>query len=147
MENSENTKQLPAFVYGTLMTGFGNYRRCLQGATADTRKAAVSGFRMYDVANGGFPGIVPGNNNVVGQLMYIKPELYEQVMERLDMLEGYREGHKARSMYIRQQVTAVDEAGQEVQCWIYVWNGDVRYCPEVPAGDWRAYKAAIAEVM
>jgi gamma-glutamylcyclotransferase (GGCT)/AIG2-like uncharacterized protein YtfP len=134
-------KQLPAFVYGTLRKGFGNYNRILSGRTVRELPGVLLGAAMYDVANGGFPGIVPDAEELVhGELMWIDGTVYDQVMRSLDSLEGYREGNE-NSMYIRSTVL-VHIAGAEapVEAWTYIWNGGVDRYTKVSGGDWKHYK-------
>ena len=128
--------QLPIFVYGTLLEGYGNWEHFLNGKTERVVTGELAGHKMYAVA--GFPGIVPGYliDRVYGELMYVQPDLYEDVLRDVDRLEGYRgpELHKGYSesrkpklsgqynMYVRERVQVKDECGNIVEAWVYIWN-------------------------
>lgn len=132
-------KNLPAFVYGTLINGFGNYGYFLKGNTIDEQEATAEGFQLYDVANGGFPGIIKGEGTVKGQLMYFSDYEFENVLKQLDRLEGYRPDSGNHSMYIREEVTVKNQLGEPVQAWMYLWNNRVRKQTRITSGCWREY--------
>jgi len=87
------------FVYGTLRPGQSNYRRLLADRTVREVPASAKGLALY---SNGFPYAVPQlGARVIGDLITIKPELYQEVLADLDRLEGYRPGHPDHSHYIR----------------------------------------------
>ena len=110
------------FVYGTLMQGESNHDYYLRDSSCKG-KATVSGFEMYDI--GYFPGIVPGEGTVPGELF----EVDEDTLQSLDGLEG--EG----SLYIRKPVQVTLETGEKVFASIYVYNGNTDGLEKIPA--WR----------
>ena len=93
------TCQHPVFVYGTLRPGQGNYRRLLEGRTANERPATAKGLALF---GSGIPYAVthPGAR-VVGTLITITPAVYGEVLAGLDVLEGYHAARPASSHYIR----------------------------------------------
>ena len=93
------TCQHAVFVYGTLRPGQGNYRRMLEGRTANDRPAIAKGLALF---GNGIPYAVthPGAR-VVGTLITITPALYGRVLADLDALEGYHAHRPATSHYIR----------------------------------------------
>jgi gamma-glutamylcyclotransferase (GGCT)/AIG2-like uncharacterized protein YtfP len=130
-------KQLPVFVYGTLRKGFGNYR-LLKGKTIKEECGLIDG-AIYPVSsNGGFPCLVEQKGVVVGELMYIEPNMYEQVLERLDGLEGYREKDERYSMYLRR-VRTVQTRGGNVEAYVYIWNNGIR-TEKIPSGCWKTFE-------
>lgn len=131
-----NNKQLPVFVYGTLRKGYGNYLRLLEGKTDTIMEANTTG-EMYSV--GGFPAVVPGADTIIGELVYIKPKLYDKVMADLDRLEGYVPEDINQSMYIRKVVDVVTASGKVVEAYIYIWNSGVTSLPKVHSGDWKQF--------
>lgn len=135
------TKQLPAFVYGTLRNGFGNYERLLKGRTV-AEHAAITKGTMFSV--GGFPALINEfEQPIKGELMYIEPEKYEEVLRSLDWLEGYDRRDPKRSMYLREKVQVWNEStGQMVEAWVYYWNRSVKGLEYVKSGCWREYKGA-----
>jgi gamma-glutamylcyclotransferase (GGCT)/AIG2-like uncharacterized protein YtfP len=136
------TKKLPVFVYGTLRKGLHNYR-LLQGATVKEVPATIKGV-IYPVSPyGGFPCLVAEEGTVQGELMYIKPNIYDKVVDRLDSLEGYRKYHEVSSMYLRRKAIVKTEEG-EVEAWVYYWNSQIKY-PRIESGDWKTWNPSIPE--
>lgn len=107
------------FVYGTLMRGESNHEFFLSDDWFISR-AIVAGFDMYDI--GYYPGIIPGEGNVLGELY----EVSVDAIENLDSLEG--EG----SLYIRKCVTAIKENGEAAFASIYIYNHDVDGLKMIP---------------
>src|SRR5664279_955245 len=99
------TRQHPVFVYGTLRPGQGNYRRLLEGRTANERPAIAKGLSLV---GSGIPYAVkqPGAR-VVGTLITITPALYGEVLADLDALEGYHAHRPATPHYIRTTRTVI----------------------------------------
>ena len=120
MSKTESTHNV--FVYGTLLKGEANHNYYLCGSTC-IGKATISGYEMYDI--GAFPGIVPGEGTIPGELYAVDDE----TMENLDYLEG--EG----SLYIRESVPVTMSTGETTNAWIYVYNDSVEGLEKIPV--WR----------
>lgn len=135
----------PVFVYGSLLHGLHNYGRYLAGATAHEEAAMADGFEMYSV-RGSFPGIIPGGGSIHGELMFIEPDQFTHVMERLDHLEGYEPRRESHSFYLRREVTAISQSGSRVKAWIYLYNESTARLAKVPHGDWKEYLQTSASV-
>jgi gamma-glutamylcyclotransferase (GGCT)/AIG2-like uncharacterized protein YtfP len=136
MKKMTEEQYLPFFVYGTLMTGYGNHNRIVKGTTIYIREASTIG-TLYSV--GGFPGLIEGENDIEGQLLFIDPKLYDRVLERMDRLEGYYKERPKTSMYIRKKKNIMDnDSGSIIEAWVYYWNG-TRSLPIVESGSWREY--------
>lgn len=121
------------FVYGTLMTGFGNHSRLLDhdGARYEGKARTAVNARLGDV--GAFPAVTElrkGSCPVVGEVYTVD----DDTLARLDMLEG------VPSLYTRQQVEVLDEDDDSMGlAWIYVWGRDNETLPVIRSGDWRAH--------
>lgn len=100
------------FVYGTLLKGQRNHEHFLWNCVY-LGKATVAGFDMYDI--GSFPGIVPGEGTVKGELY----EVSKGTLRDLDYLEG--EG----SLYIRKCRCAITDIGRMHLALIYEYNHSV----------------------
>lgn len=135
------TKQMPAFVYGTLREGFGNYSRLLEGKVKSNTPATLEGFEMFSV--GGFPAILPADGVIVGELIEIDEDQYTNTLHDLDILEGYYPGKESHSMYLRKTMTVTTEDGEKVEAYVYIWN---RPAPriKVTSGDWKQYVKGLA---
>lgn len=134
------------FVYGTLRKGDSRF-----GVLADCKclheVAFVAGFEMLDL--GGFPGIVPGNGKIVGEIY----EVDEDTLSRLDSIEGYREDDPKHSLYIRQEVDAYYDDGGSIPgptgcggtILTYVFNEGRRQRgvdrKVIESGDWFEHRA------
>ena len=143
-----NTDQLPFFVYGTLRPGQGNYRRFLGGRTAQEVPAALDGHALFDL---GIPYVVESTADVtvVGDLVFVAPQHYEDVLVDLDRLEGYSPrrtgGHYQRqALPVRYQGAGGSEIA--VVAWVYLAGQAVRArlleAYPVPGGDWVAASAS-----
>ena len=126
---------IPIFVYGSLREGMYNYDRILKGKTTSIVKATVEGYKMLDM--GSFPGIIAGDNTIVGEVMNINPGMYLQTLQLLDRLEGYNPSQKSKSLYHREIKRVKLEDGQEIDAYIYVYNvkQGINY-PVIESGDW-----------
>ena len=144
------TCQHPVFVYGTLRPGQGNYRRLLEGRTANERPATAKGLALF---HSGIPYAVthPGAR-VVGTLITITPVLYSEVLADLDRLEGYDSQRPETSHYIRTTTSVIAtnalpgggtwEAFHTA--WIYLAGTavDPDTMTRVPGDDWLARVSA-----
>ena len=121
----------PVFVYGTLRPGCGNDRLWRKWATAaHDGDAYVHGYRL--VHNGAFPYAVTDEESVtVGCLVYPLPAFEQDLMARLDALEG------VPHHYDRVKVD-VDVPGATVTAWMYAPPLDrhITRLPSVPGNDW-----------
>jgi gamma-glutamylcyclotransferase (GGCT)/AIG2-like uncharacterized protein YtfP len=129
----------PFFVYGTLRRGQGNYRRLLAGRTTAEISATLPGHALYGQ---GLPYAVAAEASaaVVGDLMFLDAERYDEVLADLDRLEGYRPGRS--SFYVRQAVTVRIEGGEET-AWVYLAGPETARrlsdVERIDGGDWLAY--------
>ena len=124
---------VPVFVYGTLRVG-----DCRHGIKALVQvlhpEAYLPGFQMLHL--GGFPGIVPGEGRVRGEI-----HIYDD-FSSLDQIEGYRPADPASSLYLREEVQAEvpGEAGP-VEVSTYIFNrrdrlGSGWTAEVIESGDW-----------
>ena len=134
----------PFFVYGTLRRGQGNYRRLLAGRTTVEAPASLPGHALYGQ---GLPFVVEAEASVavVGDLMWVAPDAYGEVLADLDRLEGYRPGK--RSFYVRTAVTVRHGDGVEVTAWVYLAGPETarRLSDDdrIAGGDWLADDVAV----
>jgi gamma-glutamylaminecyclotransferase len=120
------------FVYGSLLDGLHNHH-FLDRATLIGPAVIERGFRM--VSLGGFPAIIPADDDegtpIIGEL-YAAPAA---VIRRLDRLEGHP------TFYRRQQDDVVCK-GADCTAWVYVLTSHGRGFDAgkyVTDGDWRAH--------
>lgn len=134
-------RELPVFVYGTLLPGFGNYQWNLAGNTLMEEKATMPG-KMYDYM-GSYPVVdINEPGTVKGAIIHIKPAVFQEVLANLDSLEGYVPGQKD-NMYERVVVNATAVGGSVVECYTYTMGEMFRYdnrpMPIIENGDWAEF--------
>ena len=120
---------IKVFVYGTLRLGdvrggVDSFEEML------APEAYIEGFDMLDL--GGFPGLVPGDNRIRGEVHEYKH------LHTLDMIEGYQEKDPKSSFYIRRKVNVETPEGVTKGCWVYCLNR-IPTRPKLPiieSGDW-----------
>lgn len=136
-------ERLPVFVYGTLRRGCGNYEALLEGNTSAELPARAEGLVLYG-ARFAFPYAAAREGGVVvGELMVIDRQRYDEVLQHLDMLEGYRQERPASSHYVRVTRTVRCEVdGQWVSRPAYLYLAGNRAISRfgegdlIPSGDW-----------
>ncbi len=87
---------------------------------------------LYDL--GRFPGAVPGDETVHGELFRLADP---QVWTVLDRYEGYEPNRGDASLFVRSRVSL--QAPNDQTSWIYWYNGDPSDHDRVPSGDWATY--------
>jgi gamma-glutamylcyclotransferase (GGCT)/AIG2-like uncharacterized protein YtfP len=102
----------------------------LASRTISRGKCLIPG-ALFDV--GDYPGLVPGDGIVEGELLEIS---HESVLADLDHFEGYDPGKPYEGKFRRQLVRLRKPS---VDAWIYVYTKESADLPCVPQGDWKAY--------
>lgn len=132
--------KLPVFVYGTLLKGWSNYERYVRPYPHEAIPAEVRG-ELYHLPTG-YPGLLAGRDRVRGNVLYVSPEEYEQVLAGLDELETYYGPGDPRNEYERTVITARLHSGAEVEAYVYLYV-DEKYAraegTPVADGDWSAF--------
>jgi len=154
----ETQSQLPFFVYGTLRVGQGNWERLLKGKTTKEIPAFMPNHKMYSrgiayvtddiddttITQGQGCSHPQSGGRVIGDLMYVKPEIYQDVQHRLDQLEGYNPltdmGHYRRVKRLAEYTDSITGQVCQVEAWVYHGGSAVlSYLQEehrVLDGDW-----------
>jgi len=124
------------FVYGTLLQGFRNYKRYLEGRINRITPARTYGL-LYHLPQG-YPALLRGDGTADGEV--VEP-VDAKLLKALDRLEGYSQWRN-NNLYVRELRNILTEDGEEVPCWIYVYTNE-RYAKEkgilVPDGNWRKF--------
>lgn len=118
--------------YGTLMSTFDRVERL--GVADQISFVETCRFKgtLYDL--GRFPGAVPGNGTVHGELFRLHDS---RVWTVLDRYEGYDPDREEASPFVRQRVDLQRPSHQTA--WVYWYNGDPDGRPRVPSGHWKNY--------
>ena len=128
--------RLPVFVYGTLRPGEKNYPAYLAGRTRREVSATVAG-TLYFLAGEGYPCLVAEGGRVRGELMELLPGHYAATLAALDALEEYDPADEAHSVYLRRPARVSLAGGEEVEAWVYYWNGPPPPGERIASGDFR----------
>ncbi len=122
---------MKVFVYGTLMSGYGN-NRLLVGSTFLGKANTWTPYEMISL--GGFPAVVQPDVGFAGTQVH--GELYEvdaNTLQDLDRLEGHPHFYRRRLVWIEQ--------GADMhEAWIYMVSGDQYSGRPVVNGDWRDHR-------
>lgn len=130
------------FVYGSLMEGFWNHTRVLEGKVEFLGRGEIRGSLFH--LREGYPALLEGEDKVVGE---VSGPVDEDLLRHLDYLEGYKEGRKD-NLYNRKAVPVRMADGSSVECWIYLY-GDAEYArgrgTYLPDGDWKRHMSEKSE--
>jgi gamma-glutamylcyclotransferase (GGCT)/AIG2-like uncharacterized protein YtfP len=109
------------FLYGTLLPHLAP--SVIAPAVARLRRVGEARVRGALYHLGGFPGAIP-DEGADGQIHGIVFELPddEGVLAALDDYEEFDPGNVEESQFVRRQHPATLATGEELRCWIYVYN-------------------------
>ncbi len=128
MENQEYL-----FVYGTLRSQMNDpLHRLLEKQAVGVATGTFQG-KLYDL--GRYPGAVPSrekNDHVLGEIYRLSEP--ERAFKILDAYEGHR--------FKRKQVKILQEDGQSITAWIYLYARSVKRRRFIPSGDYVQYRNA-----
>lgn len=127
-----NTRTELFFVYGTLKKG-GCFSHKFDSLRIKCAHAEIDGFDLFDL--GSFPGIVPGNGVVNGELHeYIEPKLATMLM---DTIEGYNSTSKD-GMFVRKRILVKNSITDEiVEASVYIFNYELpKLSSIIKCGTW-----------
>lgn len=124
------------FVYGTLMKGFWNYGRYLEGNIERIILGKAKGL-LYHLPQG-YPAMLKGEGVVRGEIV---GPVDRDLLRELDVLEGYC-GYAEDNLYVREIIDVLTDEGEMLECWAYIY-ADGEYARKkgiyIPDGDWRKF--------
>lgn len=125
------------FVYGSLRSGMFNYDKLLQGKVKEFKTGTIKG-ELFHIENKGYPAVIDGNENIVGELMDLNN--FNSTLDNLDELENYKPNDD-NSEYLREIVEVSLEDGSTEKAYFYKYNNksinnkdDI--LTKVNTGDW-----------
>ncbi len=125
------------FVYGTLMRGEKRFNYPgLEPIRESIREGRVCGAHLYDL--GDFPGMVPSEDKescVYGEVHEFTS--FEKAVKILDRLERCNPTDIKKSLFRREEVTAILDDGTKIRAWAYFYNQPIKNAKRIPSGDWR----------
>jgi gamma-glutamylcyclotransferase (GGCT)/AIG2-like uncharacterized protein YtfP len=104
------------------MRGYGLHRVLARGATFEG-EGTVRG-RLVDL--GRYPGLVPGDGRVRGEIYRLDDA---ELLPVLDREEGYN--------FVRQRTIVTLASGRRARAWTYRYRGPRERAVPVPHGDYR----------
>jgi gamma-glutamylcyclotransferase (GGCT)/AIG2-like uncharacterized protein YtfP len=133
-------KDVPFFVYGTLLPEQPNFR--LWGSSISRMEyGRIKDCQLFDM--GAYPMLVESKEKYVhGMLVFVVPEYKDEMIIRIDELEGYNPEKHGESAYNREMREVELENGKTVTAWVYL--GNKKYIDKVkavPGGKWAKYVA------
>ena len=145
MDDNPTGEQLPIAVYGTLRVGQHNHR-FVAGRIGDIETGTVD---SHELVVDGLPFARPASiGNLVVEVMWPLPNIYDEVLADLDRLEGYHPEQPETSFYLRTEVTVHTPAG-DVEAWLYEAGTQARHrlgqYPPVESGDFVALRRRVGE--
>jgi len=128
------------FFYGLFMSGYSNHEKFLKSHTISVRRACTTGSLYY--LPHGCPAMTFGEKIVKGEVMLLN-ENYN-MLAYLDALKGYY-GEGKNNLWERiVQLVEVEETGEKVLAYIYVYPGYrlmelQTNAISIPDGDWACF--------
>jgi gamma-glutamylcyclotransferase (GGCT)/AIG2-like uncharacterized protein YtfP len=123
------------FVYGTLRPelvppdfGGGVQRMRRIGAT-------YAHGHLYDL--GEYPGAILDANcdrRIIGEVLELPDG--ESNLAALDHYEGFDRNDRGASLFVRTVCHVILENGEEIECWVYVYNGEIASVKLIESGDY-----------
>jgi gamma-glutamylaminecyclotransferase len=123
------TEQTPyVFVYGTLMSGFGNNRLLKDSAMIDY---ASTEDEYVLVSNGVIPYLMDDvkDSYIIGEVY----EVNEKTLKNLDDLEGHP------NWYQRRIINVVSDVGDRLRAWAYFMPVKPQGAEVIELGDYKSY--------
>lgn len=122
---------MKVFVYGTLRHEYNghmsNYLR--ENARLITNRATTRG-EMYML---GYPGVIDGDDLIHGDVFEVQSD---EVLTQLDAYEGHP------NLFERQKRFINMPDGEQVEAWIYVYQGNPNPDRRIESGDYLAHIAS-----
>jgi gamma-glutamylcyclotransferase (GGCT)/AIG2-like uncharacterized protein YtfP len=126
------------FVYGTLKMG-GYFAEQFNSRREYSKVAILHKYDLFAVGKipTQFPGIVPGEGSVIGELHEFPQNQVISVTMEMDMIEGYSGRDEYNSLYLRKIAVIELEDGSFTGANIYEFNGPIeKQYKKIESGIW-----------
>jgi gamma-glutamylcyclotransferase (GGCT)/AIG2-like uncharacterized protein YtfP len=124
------------FVYGTLRSQL--VPPDLSGLVGQLRRfgaAAYTRGHLYDL--GTYPGAVLDSDcdrRIIGEVLELPGD--KSVLAALDRYEGIDGNQPDAGLFVRTECHVILDNGQAIECWIYVYNGEISSEKLIESGDY-----------
>lgn len=129
------------FVYGTLMSGFRNYDKYLDGKVIAVRSAYIYG-KLYNLKEKGCPGVTEGSDKVFGQVISFVDDENQSLLNTIDEFEKYFEDEK-EIMFERNPVKVYFSEEETEELYYYKFLREDLFekfnAEYIPDGNWRSF--------
>lgn len=138
-------KRINLFVYGSLREGFFNYEKYLKGRVAETKAAKLVNMKLYHMPYKGYPAIMFGKDTVIGEIMVLHEDRYEETMKAMDEMEGFISEGNPENEYHKVVLEVQNLETNEMEpCFVYFYNKERdelfdSSATYIPHGDWKGY--------
>ena len=123
------------FAYGTLIPGCEPAQMNSVCSRLELIGEATARGVLYDL--GAYPGVVEGDGTVHGVVLRVPPDAWPA----MDAYEGCPTPGGGEGLFRRVMTRATLADGRELDCWLYVYDLDLRGHRAVLSGDWRRRQA------
>ncbi len=138
-------KGINLFVYGSLREGFFNYNKYLTNKVVQKKDAKLENMKLYHLPHKGYPAITSGEDVVIGEIMVIGEDYYEDTMRAMDKMEGFISEENPDNEYHRVILEVEDlHTNKKEKCFVYFYNKDKDTLFDskaiyIPHGDWKEH--------
>ena len=141
------TEEKKIFVYGSLREGFFNFDKYLKGKVSSNTLAVVKG-KLYHLSHKGYPALLHGEDEVIGEIMEMK-DFYRDIVP-MDEMEGYLSSEDTSLNEYTRTVMKVKnlETNQYEECYVYKYEqynhtDFSNHAVYIPHGDWKKYMLSL----
>ena len=136
------SKNISIFTYGSLRDGFFNYNKYLAGKVTSNRIGKIKDVDLYHMPYKGYPAIIPGSGEVIGEVMTISD--CDNVMKAIDEMEGFISEGNPQNEYDKKLVEVELEDGTKEMCHAYFYNKECdklfdQESISIAGCDWKKY--------
>ena len=138
-------KGINLFVYGSLREGFFNYDKYLNGKVVEKKDAKLENMKLYHMPYKGYPAITFGTDIVLGEIMVLNEDYYEDTMSAMDEMEGFISEKNPENEY-HKVILEVENlhTKEKEKCFVYFYNKDKDRLFDsraiyIPHGNWKEY--------
>ena len=138
-------RRINLFVYGSLREGFFNYDKYLSGKVVEKNDASLDNMRLYHMPYKGYPAITHGNDTILGEIMVINEEEYDETVRAMDEMEGFISENNPENEYHKVILEVKNlQNNENEKCFVYFYNKDRDLVFDnesiyIQNGDWKDY--------
>lgn len=117
------------FVYGTLKEN-GHFAKNFDKFRISSEKAKIDNMNLYKI--GWFPGIVPGNGIVEGELHeYKEVDKVKRIMNRIEGCTGSK-----FDLFRCERHNIIKASSEEIEANVYIFNQEIKHAKLIKDGVW-----------